>query len=221
MKQRRMPEEAADQRRRGTRGVGPPGRPPAPAAAVTRREGQRDGAGATVILPADLDQYVDAHLDAFLELSEVMTARPNLPRETAREFFGMLLDATQPWYGNPSYDARLDPQDEAPPRPRTLDVLFELFSALKQEDNDQTLEQRVVRTIYPDIELSTVVKNLLIVWYNGALGSRQCSSAAYPHTLVWEAISAHPAGIPGPYFGSWAYPPPQPIEHPSALPEKP
>lgn len=219
MKQRHVPGDAADQRRRGTRGVGVPGRPPTPLTASAPGHGEADE-GPADGSPGSREGYIDAHLDEFLELSEVMTARPNLPRETGREFFGMLLDATPPWYGNPSYDARLDPEDEAPPVPRTMDVLFDLFAALKREDNGLTLEQRVVRTVYPDIELSTVVKSLLIVWYNGSLGGRQCSSAAYPHTLVWEAISAHPAGIPGPYFGGWAYPPPQPIEDPARKPDK-
>jgi len=164
-----------------------------------------------------IDDYATAHLKTFIELSQVLLARRDLAgNRGARAFFTLLLEATPRWYGNPSYDPVLDAGSEAPPLPLTMNVVFEIFHRLEKEGGDLSLEERLKRVYYSDIVLAGVIQSLLIVWYNGSIGAQQAPADAYPHTLVWEAIAARPAGIPGPYFGSWAYPPPMPIVKPGA-----
>jgi hypothetical protein len=38
----------------------------------------------------------------------------------------------------------------------------------------------------------------------------------YSSALVWQAIGGNPMGIPGPYYGNWAYPSPTPIVRPGS-----
>jgi hypothetical protein len=151
-----------------------------------------------------------------------MTASPALPRpDTAlrragRELFSILLANTPRWYGDPSYDRQRDPLDQAPPRPRTMDAVLEVFDRLRRTHDPSPLAQRVANTLYADVVLGPVVKSTIIIWYNGALGSTQCSAETYPFLLVWEACRMHPLGLPGHYLGSWGVEPPDPILNPDA-----
>ena len=54
--------------------------------------------------------------------------------------------------------------------------------------------------------------NLLKVWYCGQLNRADGSSvpgppAAFINALVWGLADTRAQGVPGPFFGEWAYPP--------------
>ncbi len=139
-------------------------------------------------------------LDTFIELSEVLLDTRPLDRHTARSVFGIIERAAPAHYGQ---DGSVTP----------LQALLATFRQLCRQSSDD-LESRVVSTLYADGTLGPLAKNLLITWYNGALGSDVLPSRDYAAALVWSAISAQPPGLPGPYFGSWAYPPPRPVPAP-------
>lgn len=166
--------------------------------------------------PDDDRSYVDEHLDEFLALSSVLldVERAKLPPQAGRIFFQMLLDATPPYDG-----AESPAHPRQTPAERTMDVVFRIFRELRAEPSPVPLEQRLANVYYKDIILGGVVQNLIIVWYNAAIDTRQAPAEAYPYALVWSAISGHALGMPGPYFGSWAYPPPAPILPPDGEPQ--
>lgn len=145
----------------------------------------------------------EEELDLFIQLSEVLLDERGLPRETARAFFRIVAGAAPPTYGVGG---------EHP-----MAVALDTFRRMRDESPDD-LETRLTSIFYPDMVLGPLVRNILIVWYNGVVGTAVGPPDTYPDALVWKAISAHPPGLPGPYYGSWAYPPPRPVEPPASDP---
>lgn len=143
----------------------------------------------------------EEELDLFIQLSEILLDERGLPRETARAFFRIVVGASPPRYGI---------GDEPPMR-----VVLDTFRRLR-DDGEGDLEARLASVFYPDMTLGPMVRNILVVWYNGGVGMVVGPPETYPDALVWKAISAHPPGLPGPYYGSWGYPPPRPVERPLA-----
>jgi len=94
-----------------------------------------------------------------------------------------------------------------PPPPPPMAALLATFREQEAAGPDG-LADRLVAVLYADGTLGPMAKNLIVTWYNGGLGLAVLSAANYGAALVWPAISAQPPGLPGPYFGSWAYPPP-------------
>lgn len=158
-----------------------------------------------------LHSYIEQNLRRFMELSEVMLARGNLPEEAARAYFKLLLEVPPLWYEEPSEELKTGTLAIG----ATLDTFERLKPLLPRDAPDQFL----AKVFYSDIVMSAVVQNLLIVWYNGWLHDKIAPASAYPFALVWEAISARAVGMPGPYFGSWSYPPPELIRPPGSASE--
>lgn len=166
---------------------------------------------------SDSSTYCDARLDDFMALSEVMLDWPEpLSERAGRAFFELLYQATPVDYVKP--DAGHDDQGTPPPVERTFDALFEVFHRVRayteETGTEDTLESQLAAVLYGDIVLGGVLKNLLTVWYNGALGTRTVAAEHYQDALVWRAIGGHPLGVPGPYYGSWAWPPPVVVTRP-------
>lgn len=136
-----------------------------------------------------------ADLDDFLRLSELLLdARGQLTRSAACEVYAIVAAAAPARYG---IDGDLTP----------MTALLATFNEVAAEGPDG-LEDRLVSVLYADGTLGPMAKNLIVTWYNGGLGLAVLSPANYGAALVWPAISAQPPGLPGPYFGNWAYPPP-------------
>ena len=141
-------------------------------------------------------------LDVFIRLSEVLLDTTGLSRSAAAEVYAIVAAAAPASYGI----------DGTQPPMAALLATFreqEAFGA-------QGLEARLVSVLYADGTLGPLAKNLIITWYNGGLGLAVLSPANYGAALVWPAISAQPPGLPGPYYGSWAYPPPLLVSEPSS-----
>ena len=143
-----------------------------------------------------------ADLEVFIRLSEVLLdATGRLSRSAAAEVYAIVAAAAPARYGI----------DGTQPPMSALLATFLEQEALGSED----LEARLVSVLYADGTLGPMAKNLVITWYNGGLGLAVLSPANYGAALVWPAISAQPPGLPGPYSGSWAYPPPNLVSEPA------
>ncbi|MET0406588.1 MAG: hypothetical protein ABW123_29490 [Cystobacter sp.] len=160
-----------------------------------------------------LHGYIEQNLGRFIALSEVMLARRHLPEDAARAYFKLLLQVPPLWYEEPTEEFKTDTL--------AMGAVLDTFERLKPLLPRDAPDQFLARVFYSDIVMSTVVQSLLIVWYNGWVKDKIVPASAYPFALVWEAISAHPMGMPGPYFGSWSYPPPEPILPPGGASEDP
>lgn len=159
--------------------------------------------GPAVAEPAGPAVVEPAELDAFIRLSEVLLdAHGRLPRAAAAEVYAIVVAAAPARYGI----------DGTQPPMTALLATFNEVAA----DGPDGLEDRLVSVLYADGTLGPMAKNLIITWYNGGLGLAVLSPANYGAALVWPAISAEPPGLPGPYFGNWAYPPPGLVAAPTA-----
>lgn len=67
---------------------------------------------------------------------------------------------------------------------------------------------------------SKAAQSLMALWYcaaildlSGAMGYfiKTAPIQTWPAGRVWPAIGGNPMGVPGPYYGNWAYPPPSPV----------
>jgi hypothetical protein len=144
-----------------------------------------------------------ADLEDFLRLSEVLLDAPGqLSRSAAREVYAIVVAAAPARYGIDGAQA-------------PMTALLATFDEVVAGGPDN-LEARLVSVLYADGTLGPMAKNLIVTWYNGGLGLAVLSPANYGAALVWPAISAQPPGLPGPYFGSWAYPPPSLVSAPAA-----
>jgi hypothetical protein len=158
----------------------------------------------------------DEHLRRFIRISEVLLDAADLPEAAARAFFRIILEATPRYYapGDIYVEGSANCLD-----PHPFDALWEVFTQLEQESTDD-LETRFNATLTADVSLSILARNIIIVWYNGYLGNNMPPAEIYPCALVWQVIRANPPGIPGPYYGEWAYPPSNPILPPGHRPHK-
>lgn len=158
----------------------------------------------------------DEQLRRFIRISEVLLDATHLPEAAARAFFRIILENTPTYYA-PGDRYVEDPIDGIDPHP--FDVLWEVFSQLEEESTED-LESRFNATLAADVSLSILARNIIIVWYNGYLGNNMPPAEVYASALVWQVIRANPPGIPGPYYGEWAYPPSDPILPPGHRPQK-
>ncbi len=138
-------------------------------------------------------------LDLFLRLSETMLDARPLRASTGRAFLRLVEQASPGRYGLGGSSL--------------LDAVLLTFRRLHDESTDD-LERRTANVLYADLTLGPVLKNVLVVWYNGGLGGAVGPPETYADALVWPAISANPPGLPGPYYGHWAYPPERPVRPP-------
>ncbi|NEO77615.1 hypothetical protein [Moorena sp. SIO4G3] len=152
----------------------------------------------------------EERLQRFIRISEVLLDEKDLPDKTAQSYLKIVLEVTPNYYGpGDRYERRLNSSSDPDP----FDALWEVFCQLDAEGTAD-LEAQLTATTAADTVLNNLVKNIIIIWYNGYLGDRMPPSETYPDALVWKAIGANPPGIPGPYYGHWAYPPINPICQP-------
>jgi hypothetical protein len=150
----------------------------------------------------------------FQRISEVLLDWSPLPRDAGSAYFNIILAVTPEHYAPGDIYVPMPCGQIDDPHP--FDVLWTVFEELEKESPDN-LETRLCAITSADVTLNTLVQNILIVWYNGFIGSYMPPAEIYASALVWQVIRANPPGIPGPYYGHWAYPPPEPIEPPKNL----
>lgn len=155
----------------------------------------------------------DEELALFIRISQALVDESELPERTARAHFELLQNITPKLYGPGDIYENCLPQ---PSNPRTFDALFSTFLQFEEQrgtDHEQWLDD-FVGILSADTTLSSLYKNIIILWYNGFIDDHISPAYTYNDSLVWEAIQGNPPGIPGPYYGNWAYPPFKPIINP-------
>jgi hypothetical protein len=153
----------------------------------------------------------DERVLQFQRISELLLDWRPLPLNAARAYFEIILAVTPRYYAPGDI---YEPQNiEHAEDPHPFDVLWTLFQELEQE-SIAALEDRFCAITTADVTLNTLVQNIITVWYNGFIGSYLPPAEIYAAALVWQVIQANPPGIPGPYYGHWAYPPAEPIQPP-------
>jgi len=72
---------------------------------------------------------------------------------------------------------------------------------------------------------SAVARGVIALWHSAALLGdfmgyyiKTAPIETYASARAWRAIGGNPMGIPGPYYGSWAYPPAVPVVDPNPVP---
>jgi hypothetical protein len=73
-------------------------------------------------------------------------------------------------------------------------------------------ERRIVAALRAETTWHDAAVNLLQVWYSGSLTRANGDLVAQPPeaylgALVWPLLDTQAPGLPGPFFGEWAYPP--------------
>lgn len=149
-----------------------------------------------------------AGLQEFIRISELVLDEFPLPPAAAQTYLDIVLRATPARYAPGDYYE--GPGHVPADDPHPFDALWAVCSQLAL-DGDAGLAERFMAVVSADVTLVTLVRNILIVWYNGYLGTDMPGAQAYAAARVWPAIGANPPGLPGPYYGHWAYPPERPI----------
>lgn len=150
-------------------------------------------------------------LEEFVRISELVLDQHPLPLAAAQIYMDIVLRATPDRYAPGDFFE--GPGHVPADDPHPLDALWAVYSQLAL-DGDAGLAERFMAVTAADVTLVALVRNILIVWYNGYLGADVPGVQGYAAALVWPAIGANPPGLPGPYYGHWAYPPERPIATP-------
>ncbi len=142
-------------------------------------------------------------LGVFLRLSETLLGEEDLDPGFGAECLRLAVAAGPSTYG----------QDSAMTPMRAMLATFEELAADPAE-----LAERTVAVLYADLTLGAMARNIIVAWYVGAIGTEVVAPEYYGAALIWRVLSANPPGLPGPYYGSWANPPPRVIEsaHPGS-----
>ena len=142
-------------------------------------------------------------LSRFVLVSRLLIDARDLESRTATTYLAMMddLDPTWPLTDIAAAFALLEP---LPPDPR---------------------EAKIVALLQAKAAWMTAATNILNVWYSGQLARADgtwvpAPPNAYLDALVWPLIGTHASGLPGPFFGEWAYPPsPEPSSGEMASPD--
>lgn len=153
-------------------------------------------------------------LAIFTAVSETLLDQRPLPMDAARVYLQIVLRATPDHYAPGDY--YVGPLANPSLDPHPLDVLGAVYERLAAEAPHE-LEARLMALTGADVTLQALVRNILIVWFNGCLGTDIAPADVYAEALVWQAIGANPPGLPGPYYGHWGYPGPSPIRDPMLI----
>lgn len=175
--------------------------------------------------------------DAYKRLSCVLVGRSLLDDWLARAYLGTLIEAAAD--GSSPADSPVYRQADIVAAVEQFCAL-ELATAGDEKALERAVSQQMVLALGPDGQpapqlaaVAVVTKAVAALWYCAALIDQQLPSAGglgfitrtaapetYASALVWPAIGGNPMGIPGPYYGNWAYPSPTLIAPPDGEPER-
>jgi len=132
----------------------------------------------------------DTRLERFVEVSQLLLERDGLDADLACVYLGMLDDLDPSW---------------------PLDDMADAFDALAHLPIDER-EQQLVAELDEVDAWQTAAASVLQVWFSGGLTRADGSAVpqpaeAYLGALLWSLVRTQPSGLPGPFFGEWAYPP--------------
>lgn len=125
----------------------------------------------------------------FIRLSLVLTGEQQLNANIAKEYLNRI---------------------QGDPLGVSLSDLLEVFREIETAGGDISAE--VGKRIIADNTLGPLAKRVTILWFTAQIFDDQGhgkfeTAEQYFSALVWPAISAHPLGLSGGYFGHWRYPP--------------
>jgi hypothetical protein len=128
--------------------------------------------------------------EQFLVVSRLLLDAPELDDVAAAVFLTMLDEFDAKW---------------------PLDAMAEAFAPLERLSPARR-EPRIVALLQEHAKWFVAAENVLKVWYSGQLARTMSTWVAAPPeaylgALVWGLLDTQPQGVPGPFFGSWAYPP--------------
>lgn len=132
----------------------------------------------------------DERTDRFIELSRLLLEMDDVSPVSAAVYLHMLDDLDPAWPLDAMATALL-PLLELPPAER---------------------EARLIAALRHVPAWRTATNNVLQVWYSGSLTRPDGALVAQPPeaylgALVWQLLDTQAPGLPGPFFGEWAYPP--------------
>lgn len=132
----------------------------------------------------------DERTDRFVELSRLLLEMDELSPVSAAAYLHMLDDLDPSW---------------------PLDAMAEHLLALRELPPAER-EARIIAALDEAPPWRAAAVDLLQVWYSGSLtrpdgGLVAQPPEAYLGALVWPLLDTQAPGLPGPFFGEWAYPP--------------
>ncbi|MFM2072269.1 MAG: hypothetical protein RLZZ623_2532 [Actinomycetota bacterium] len=130
-------------------------------------------------------------LDQFVVVSRMLLELDELPSALAGVYLGMVDERWPIW---PLAD---------------MAATFAQWRDLPAE----TRERLIIEALGAN-EWLPYAEGVLNVWFSGQLFVDDTNTTfvdapaeAYLGALVWGLLHTHPSGMPGPFFGEWAYPP--------------
>lgn len=174
----------------------------------------------TAVLDAPIDGGLHGRdaLDPFMRLSQVLVGPAELADWVGRAYLGTLLaGATEK--GGPT---------QSPEYHRTdIRAVLVRFEQLERQYGERSalLAQQVTKQLVlsPEPGIANVTKSIAALWYCAGLieftsgkgfMTRAAPKETYATALAWQAVGGNPMGMPGPYYGNWAYPSPTLIQPP-------
>lgn len=132
----------------------------------------------------------DERTDRFVELSRLLLEMDELSPVSAAAYLHMLDDLDPSW---------------------PLDAMAEHLLALRELPPAER-EARIIAALDEAPPWRAAAVDLLQVWYSGSLTRPDGDLVAQPPeaylgALVWPLLDTQAPGLPGPFFGEWAYPP--------------
>lgn len=132
----------------------------------------------------------DERTDRFLGLSRLLLEMDELSPVSAAAYLRMLDDLDPAW---------------------PLDAMAVHLLAFRELPPAER-EARVIAALRAEPAWHAATVNLLQVWYSGSLTRPNGDLVAQPPeaylgALVWPLLDTQAPGLPGPFFGEWAYPP--------------
>lgn len=162
----------------------------------------------------------------FMRLSAVLVGRGEMQAWLGRAYLKTLAD----WGAAAAAGA---PRSPAYTAVDIAQVLTRFVAIEQASDGDaQALALQVQQQLLLATEpgIADVTRSIAALWYCAGLlefksGLGYMVAAApietYSSALAWQAVGGNPMGIPGPYYGNWAYPAPVLIVPPDTPPDAP
>lgn len=166
---------------------------------------------------------VSERLAAYMHLSRVLVGADELALSLAEwlgvAYFATLIRGAEKAARDPSFTPQYTLADI-----RDTLARFDEIVASQPGDLEAAVQQQMVA---PEGPISTVTKSILALWYCAGLIdltpppqgmgflTMTAPKATYAEALVWKTMGANPMGVPGPYYGNWAYPATVPLRKPT------
>lgn len=165
-------------------------------------------------------------LPPFMRLSVVLVGRGEMQAWLGRAYLKTLAD----WAAAPVEGTQRSPAYTADDIAQVLTRFVALEHASGGDAQALALQVQQQLLLAPEPGIADVTRSIAALWYcagliefKSPLGFMVAAAPVqtYSSALAWQAVGGNPMGIPGPYYGNWAYPAPVLIVPPDAAPGTP